>query len=150
MKRPGKMLRQVLQSAVARPATVPYPFVPIHMPEKFRGRLAFCAEKCIGCKICMRDCPSKAIEIVKLGDKQFEARIDLARCIYCAQCVESCPKDALEATTDYELAQLTRNNLKVAYHGEPKAPATPPAATTAPATDDGKSPNATPVDPAKG
>ena len=78
MKRPGRMLAQVLESVVSKPATVRYPFVKIMMPEKFRGRLKFCAEKCNGCKLCMRDCPTGAIVIRKVGDKQFEADIDLA------------------------------------------------------------------------
>ena len=68
------------------------------MPEQFRGRLKFCAEKCIGCKMCVRDCPSGAIKIRKVGDKQFEADIDMAKCIYCGQCVDSCLKKALEIT----------------------------------------------------
>ena len=108
MKFPGKMLEQVLRSAVSKPATVRYPFVKVKMPDRFRGRLAFCAEKCIGCKMCMRDCPSGAIQIRKVGDKQFEADIDMGRCIYCAQCVDSCLKKALEITPEFELAQLTR------------------------------------------
>ena len=92
MKRPGKMLREVLRSAMHKPVTVRYPFVKIHMPEKFRGKLAFNPATCIGCKICERDCPSAAITIRKIADKKFECDIDLARCIYCAQCVDSCPR----------------------------------------------------------
>lgn len=65
------------------------------MPEGFRGKLNFNAKACIGCKLCMRDCPSDAIVIKKVGDKQFEAEIDIAKCIYCAQCADSCHKKAL-------------------------------------------------------
>jgi len=121
MKRPGRMLAQVLESVVSKPATVRYPFVKIMMPEKFRGRLKFCAEKCIGCKLCMRDCPTGAIAIRKVGDKQFEADIDLAKCIYCAQCVDSCMKKALEATPEFELASLSRGSLRVTFRGDPAA-----------------------------
>jgi formate hydrogenlyase subunit 6/NADH:ubiquinone oxidoreductase subunit I len=118
MKRPGKMIREVLRSAMRKPVTVRYPFVKIHMPEKFRGKLAFNPVSCIGCKICERDCPSAAITIRKIADKKFECDIDLAKCIYCAQCVDSCPKKSLVTTEDFELAQLSRGKLKVVYTGQ--------------------------------
>jgi formate hydrogenlyase subunit 6/NADH:ubiquinone oxidoreductase subunit I len=113
MKRPGQMLRQVLSSVMVKPATFNYPAEKLKMPERFRGRLKFCAEKCIGCKLCMKDCPSGAITIRKVGEKQFEADIDLSKCIYCGQCVDSCMKKALEITPEFELAQLSRGALRV-------------------------------------
>jgi formate hydrogenlyase subunit 6/NADH:ubiquinone oxidoreductase subunit I len=61
----------------------------------------------------MRDCPSGAIEIRKIGEKQFEAEINLAKCIYCGQCVDSCLKKALEITAEFELAKLDPSQLKV-------------------------------------
>ena len=96
------------------------------MPDKFRGKILFHPERCIGCKLCMKDCPAGAIEIRKVGEKKFECEIDLGKCIYCAQCVDSCMKKALEATKEFELASLERNKLKVIYHAEhgevPKKP----------------------------
>jgi formate hydrogenlyase subunit 6/NADH:ubiquinone oxidoreductase subunit I len=65
----------------------------------------------------MRDCPSNAITITKVGEKQFNCEINLAKCIYCAQCVDSCPKKALEATKEFELAVLDVKKLKVVYYG---------------------------------
>jgi formate hydrogenlyase subunit 6/NADH:ubiquinone oxidoreductase subunit I len=119
MRKPGKMLMEVLRSAGKKPATVMYPTVRVTMPEHFRGKLKFLPEKCIGCKLCMKDCPTSAITIHKVGDKKFEAEVDLARCIYCAQCVDSCVKKALEATGEFELAQLNKAKLNVVYGGEP-------------------------------
>jgi formate hydrogenlyase subunit 6/NADH:ubiquinone oxidoreductase subunit I len=116
MRRPGRMLRQVLRTAMHRPATVRYPFVKVTMPAKFRGKLCFNAKLCIGCKMCMRDCPSNAINIRKVGEKQFEADLDMSKCLYCAQCVDSCPKKALLSTEEFELAQLDRTKLQVGLH----------------------------------
>ena len=88
------------------------------MPEHFRGKLKFYPEKCICCKLCMRDCPTDAITIIKKEDGKVEADIDLSRCIYCAQCVDTCPKAALEATREFELASLKRGTLKVVFYGQ--------------------------------
>lgn len=111
--RAGKILPEVLQTLFKKPATSGYPFVKAEKPLHFRGRLKFDAAKCIGCKLCMRDCPANAIEIIKVADKQFKAVVRLDKCIYCAQCCDSCNKDALHCSTDFELANFTRDSLTV-------------------------------------
>ena len=134
MIKPGKMAREVLKSLFRKPATVLYPYVKVRMPDRFRGKIKFTSSLCIGCKLCMRDCPTNCITITKVGDKRFQAEFDLDRCIYCAQCVDTCPKDALSATAEYELAQLQRDKLKVVFHAEPPPPSAPaaPAGVVAP------------------
>jgi formate hydrogenlyase subunit 6/NADH:ubiquinone oxidoreductase subunit I len=110
------MMSQVLQSFFKKAATTTYPFgVKKEMPKNFRGQLRFFPEKCICCKLCMRDCPSEAISIKKVGEGKMEAEIDLSRCIYCGQCVDVCPKKALESTPEFELAQVDRGKLKVVF-----------------------------------
>lgn len=115
MIRPGTMIKQVLQSFFKKPVTTRYPFTKAIMPDHFRGKIAFHPELCIGCQMCVKDCPSNAIAIRKVGDKKFEADFNLAKCIYCAQCVDSCPKKALESTKEFELAVLDRKKLKVTF-----------------------------------
>ena len=120
MIRPGKVLGMALQHLFKKPATELYPFVKKGKCDKFRGRIEFYPEKCIGCKFCMRDCPANAITINKIADKQFECVMQLDKCIYCAQCVDVCPKKALASTKDFELAQLTKDKLKETYAAEKK------------------------------
>jgi len=110
---PGKMLSLVMGSVFHKPVTVLYPYVKIEVKDKFRGKLKFDPEKCIGCMICMRDCPSNAIDIRKVAEKKFKAVLALDKCIYCGQCTDSCPREALEMTRDFELAQFDRKNLQV-------------------------------------
>jgi formate hydrogenlyase subunit 6/NADH:ubiquinone oxidoreductase subunit I len=103
----------VLRSLVKKPVTSRYPAEKLEMGDKYRGKLKFYPERCIGCKLCMRDCPSNAITIKKVGEKQFSAELDLGKCIYCGQCVDTCPKKALETTNNVELAQLDYSKEKV-------------------------------------
>lgn len=117
---PGRMMGEVLSSIFKKPATNLYPAEKLEMPDNFRGRLVFDPQKCTGCRLCMKDCPSGAITIHKTGEKQFEAVIDLGRCIYCAQCVDSCPKKAITSTKEVELAQLDVKNLRMVFRGESK------------------------------
>ena len=120
MIKPGKMLGQVISSAFKKPATTRYPFIKFEMPKTFRGKIKFYPEKCIGCKLCMRDCPSNAIDITDLGDKNYQAEFRLDKCIYCSQCVLSCNKGALEVTGDFELAQLDNKKLKIQFNAKPQ------------------------------
>jgi len=113
MSKAGRILPLALKSLFQKPATTKYPFVKADPPAGFRGKLAFDASKCIGCRLCVRDCPSKAIEIVDMGDKKFKAVVRLDKCIYCAQCVDSCNKNALSVTREFELAAFDREKLKV-------------------------------------
>ncbi|HEX9109720.1 MAG TPA: 4Fe-4S dicluster domain-containing protein, partial [Longimicrobiales bacterium] len=112
MRWPGRMTGEVLRHAAQKPATVHYPAVKVEMPPAFRGKIAFHAARCVGCKLCQKDCPAGALTIEKVGDRRFQAVFQLDRCIYCAQCVDSCNKDAMESTREFELATLDRGTLR--------------------------------------
>ncbi len=113
MKRPGRIMPEVIRSLFKKPATLNYPQEKAQMPENFRGKIKFNSGACIGCKICMRDCPAKAITISPTDkEKVFKAKFYLDRCIYCAQCVDSCPRKALSNTPEFELAHYDRKKLE--------------------------------------
>jgi len=114
------MIKAVLFSLFKKPATTRYPYVKSGAIKGSRGKIKFSAEKCVGCKLCMRDCPAKAITIRQTEDKKIVAEIDLGKCIFCGQCVDSCLKKALAVTDEFELAELNSGKLKVILNVAPK------------------------------
>lgn len=107
------MLPEIITNMFKPPATINYPTEKLNSPKDFRGRITFDSSKCIGCKMCMRDCPAGAIRIEPTGaEKKFQSTISLDRCLFCAQCVDSCPRKALAVTADCELACFEREQFK--------------------------------------
>ncbi|MCD5408129.1 4Fe-4S binding protein [Candidatus Bipolaricaulota bacterium] len=78
---------------------------PIQVPPKFRGKLAYDREKCIGCQLCIRVCPAS---VIKFKPEEKKIRIHVARCTFCSQCVDACPVDALSMSEDFLLADYDR------------------------------------------
>lgn len=110
------MLGDISRSFFKRPVTERYPFERRATPERLRGQLMFDPAKCTGCKICVRDCPARGIElmVVDKATKRFVMRFHTDRCTYCAQCVVSCNFDALGMSHEvWELAALSRTPFLV-------------------------------------
>jgi formate hydrogenlyase subunit 6/NADH:ubiquinone oxidoreductase subunit I len=115
------MLRDVLTSLVQPPVTERYPFERQQVPTRLRGMLTWDPEKCIGCGICVRNCPSEALElnVVDRKEKRFVMRYRVDRCLFCAQCVISCPRGALAMSNErWELAALSKEPFDVYYGDE--------------------------------
>ena len=114
--------------------TVQYPTEKMVPYPRFRGMLAYDAEVCIACGMCVRACPSKCIALAKAapapapvpaeGQPAAPAvkslpkiewyTIDYGRCNFCGLCEESCPtkpKKALWHSLDYEAVFSTREEM---------------------------------------
>ena len=114
----GAMLGDVVRSFFKRPITERYPFVRRAAPEHLRGKLTWNPEKCTGCALCNKDCPSNAIELITLdkANKRFVLRYHVDRCTFCAQCVQNCRFKCLEMSAEqWELAALNKQPFTVYY-----------------------------------
>jgi ferredoxin len=74
---------------------------PIDVPKGFRGKIQYDKDKCIGCKLCIKVCPSEAIEFVEENKK---IKIYLSRCTFCSQCNDICPVKCLSMSNEFLLA----------------------------------------------
>lgn len=103
----GTMLKDVLHSLLRRPATERYPLEKRPSPVRARGALRWDPEPCLGCGLCVQDCPADAIQIITLDKKakRFVLRYHVDRCTFCSQCVQSCRFNCITLDNeDWELA----------------------------------------------
>ncbi|TFH37194.1 MAG: 4Fe-4S dicluster domain-containing protein [Dehalococcoidia bacterium] len=78
---------------------------PVPTPPGFRGKIAYDRDKCIGCQLCVKMCPAKAIEFLPEDKK---VRIFVARCCFCSQCNDVCPVNCLSMTDEFLLSSYDK------------------------------------------
>jgi len=114
----GVMINDLVRSLFSKPATEKYPFEKRPAPERLRGKLYWDPAKCTGCQLCVKDCPSEAIELIVLDkvNKRFVMRYHIDRCTYCGQCVENCRMECLGMSAEqWELASTKKEPFEVFY-----------------------------------
>ncbi len=113
-----------LKYILVRPVTNQYPYEPVAVYPRFRGRHVLKRydnglERCIGCSLCAAACPTNCILVIA-GENTDEERyspgerygkvyeINLLRCIFCGYCAEACPTEAIVLEHDFGLAVYDR------------------------------------------
>lgn len=91
------LVPSIIANLLRKPSTRPYPLAPRPPFERTRGSIAIIIEDCIYCGLCMRKCPTKALETSR---PETYWQINRLRCIQCGACVEVCPKKCLLMKTD--------------------------------------------------
>jgi len=73
----------------------------VKVPDNFRGKIEYDKNKCIGCRLCIKVCPSFALEF---KEKERKIKYWVTRCTFCGQCIDVCPRNALRFTDKFLLA----------------------------------------------
>jgi formate hydrogenlyase subunit 6/NADH:ubiquinone oxidoreductase subunit I len=117
----GTMLKDVIGAIFKRPITEKYPFERRAAPERLRGVLNWNPEKCVGCGLCAKDCPSDALEVINIdrAKKEVIIRYHVDRCTYCSQCVVNCRFNCLDMSNEkWEMAALNKEAFTIYYGDE--------------------------------
>ena len=78
---------------------------PVEVPPNFRGKISLNRDKCTGCQLCIKICPTKAIEFMP---EEKKVKIFVSRCCFCAQCNDICPTGALSMTDEFMLSSYEK------------------------------------------
>ena len=88
---------------------------PVPVQKRFRGRLNYDRDKCIGCRLCIKVCPAKAADYLEESKKIV---IHNDRCCFCAQCTEICPVKCLTMSDVYMISSYNRGENVVTDTGK--------------------------------
>lgn len=97
---------EAIISLFKKPFTRRYPKEKLKVFSRFRGRIKFYPERCIGCKLCEKYCPVGAVNFHKKGNIDF----DMGLCVYCGLCQDVCPTKpkSIDLTNEFEYADKNK------------------------------------------
>ncbi len=98
----------VWKRAFLKPFTVKRPIEDRVVSKNYRGFHTNDLDACIGCGLCMKICPNRAIDMRPVPgiettkkDSGLRPTIDYGRCCWCALCIDVCPTSSLNLTNEH-------------------------------------------------
>ena len=105
------LLPDISETLFSTPVTIAYPGDTSILPASYRGSVRINAENCVGCSLCVLDCPAKALELEKKIKKRYRLIHYRDRCSYCGQCELSCKFNAIYMDNTYKEASAERKDF---------------------------------------
>jgi len=110
------LLSAILDAFIKAPETIDYPFGQLDLAEGFRGAIVFDTDKCIGCGLCVLNCPADALQMDKKSREEYKLIHFPARCAYCGQCEDNCRHGAISHSNKLVKPTLNPEGLVVILH----------------------------------
>lgn len=89
------LLPDIFSAFFSKPETINYPNGSSEYSSSFRGIVRINSANCVGCSMCVLDCPASALKIERISKQSFKLIHFRDRCTYCGQCEKSCKFDAI-------------------------------------------------------
>ena len=105
------LLPNITQALFSKPETIAYPVVSYRASESYRGSVCIITENCVGCGLCVRDCPAAALSLEKISKGYFRLDHYRDRCTYCGQCEMSCRFNSIYLDNSYKEASADREDF---------------------------------------
>ena len=115
---PSSLIPQVLRSLGGGRSTILYPFGPLEIPASFRGRVVVDIERCVGCGLCARDCPTGCLEVERQPGGGVRVALRYDSCATCGQCEAGCRHDAIHLEAAFYEGAFSREALRVEWRRE--------------------------------
>ena len=105
------LLPNIAEALFSKPETIAFPVVLYRASKSYRGSVRIIAENCVGCSLCVRDCPAAALSLEKVSKGCFRLDYYRDRCTYCGQCEMSCRFNSIYLDNSYKEASADRKDF---------------------------------------
>lgn len=110
------LLKETMRSFWGNPITEDLVPGKTIVSERYRGRIDVNASACVGCFLCVRICPTGALQQhrdITERKNSYAIVVDYSRCAFCGLCEKACSRSALILTNDYVQPDADKRSMVV-------------------------------------